>query len=720
MKNFGKAVVKSRFVILVAAIVLLIPAAWGMLHTRVNYDVLTYLPDDIETMQGQKILEDQFGTGAISMLVVEGMDMKDVSALKTEIEKVDHVKDVIWYDSFVDLSVPVDVLPTDVKNAFMKDGSTLMAITYDTTTSSDETMQAVKDIRKIANKNCFLSGVSAVVTDTKDLANKEEPIYVLMAVVLAFVVLTITMDTFLAPVFFLLSIGMAILYNLGTNMFLGQISYITKALSAVLQLGVTMDYSIFLWHSFKEHEQEFPDDKNRAMALAITNTLQSVIGSSVTTIAGFVALCFMSFTLGRDIGIVMAKGVLFGVISCVTILPSLILMADKLIEKTRHKPLLPKFAHLPGFIAKHYKGILIAFLIIWIPAIWGYTHTSVYYELDKSLPKSLASVQANNELESVFNMSATHMILADKSVDANQISQMCDEMKNVKGVKNVLGIDSLVGAGLPREMLPDKITDALTSDQYQLIIINSEYKTASDAVNEQITELNKILKKYDAKGMLIGDAPCTKDLITISNHDFNVVNWASIALIFVIILFVFKSVSLPFLLVLVIEFAIFINMGIPAYTGTALPFIASIVIGTIQLGSTVDYAILMTSRYQKERHEGKDKHEAVFIAHGTSITSIVVSAFSFFAATFGVGLYSNISIISSMCVLMARGALISMVTVITVLPAVLLLFDPLIVRTSAGFLPGRDKIRDIRKNKKNSGKDQLTAAGQSTAESQEV
>lgn len=696
MRNFGKAVVKSRFIILVIAAVLILPSVWGMANTRVNYDMLTYLPSDIETMKGQDILENQFGTGAISMMVVDGMENKDVEALKQKILAVDHVKDVYWYDSIADLSVPVDALPQEVQDAFFKNGSTLMFIVYDTTTSSDATMKAVSDIRGIANQNCFLAGVTAVIVDTKNLTEQEEPIYVGIAVALAFIVLMFSMDTFLAPVFFLLSIGMAILYNMGTNIFFGQISYITKAISAVLQLGVTMDYSIFLWHSFEEYGQRYPNDRKRAMAHAISNTLQSVIGSSVTTIAGFIALCFMSFSFGLDIGLVMAKGVLFGVLSCVTILPSMILISDSLIEKTKHKPLIPKFSKLPGFVAKHYRAILIAFVIIWIPAVWGYMHTGVYYELDKSLPKTLASVQANEKLKDTFDMSATHMVLADNSVSSEDISEMCDEMKNVEGVKNVLGIDALLGSGFPKEMLPDKITDALTSDQYQLIVINSEYKTASDAVNAQIDTLNTILKKYDPNGMLIGDAPCTKDLITISNHDLNVVNWVSIVLIFLIVLFVFKSFSLPVLLVTTIEFAIFINMGIPGFTGTQLPFIASIVIGTIQLGSTVDYAILMTSRYQKERSSGKEKVEAITIAHKTSIQSIFVSGLSFFAATFGVGMYSNISIISSMCILMARGALISMVTVIMVLPAVLTLFDPIIVRTSRGFLSQTARRRKAR------------------------
>jgi len=691
MVKFGKAVVKSRFVILVLSVLLLIPAIFGYLGTRVNYDILTYLPKDIETMKGQDILMDEFGTGAVSMMVVENMDNEAVSKLRGEIEQVDNVKQAIWYDSFASLTVPIEVLPDEVVDAFVKDGATLMIITYDTTSSTDEAMEAVAKIREIADENCYLAGISGTVVDTKNLSESEEPIYVLLAVALAFVVLALTMDTFLAPVFFLLSIGMCIMYNLGTNIFFGEISYITKALAAVLQLGVTMDYSIFLWHSYQENKERFPGDKNRAMAHAIGNTLQSVVGSSITTIAGFIALCFMSFTLGLDIGLVMAKGVLLGVLGCVTILPSMILIADPLIEKTHHRPILPNFKGLPAFVAKHYKLILIIFCIAWIPAAWGYTHTSVYYELDKSLPESLPSVQANQKLSDTFGLRVTHMLLVDSDVSSSEVSKMCDEMKAVDGVKSVLGIDSLVGSAIPREMLPDEITDALLSDNYQLILVMSEYKTASDEVNNQITELNAILDKYDEGGMLIGEAPLTKDLITITDRDFKVVNWVSIGFIFAIIFFVFRSISLPFLLVCVIEFAIFINMGIPGFTGTVLPFVASIVIGTIQLGSTVDYAILMTSRYQKERQLGKGKEESIRIAHSTSITSVIVSALTFFAATFGVGVYSNISMISSLCILMARGALISMAVVILVLPAVFMLCDPIIVRTSMGFLPKKDK-----------------------------
>ena len=687
MKGIGKWVVKLRHVILIAAVVLLIPSGIGYLNTRINYDVLTYLPKDIETMVGQDILLDEFGQGAVSMVVVRGMEFKDVASLKAEIEEVPHVKDVIWYDSFVSLSTPVEMLPQDVRDAFLHGDATLMAVTYDTGTSADETMEAITEIRKLATENVYLAGISGIVTDTRDLANAEEPIYVLLAVIFATIILGISMDTFLAPIFFLLSIGMCIIYNLGSNWFFGEISYITKALAAVLQLGVTMDYSIFLWHSFKEKQQTFPGDSRSAMAAAINMTLQSVIGSSITTIAGFIALCFMSFTLGLDIGVVMAKGVIFGVIGCVTILPSMILAFEKAIEKTAHKPLLPKFEKIPDFIQRHYKAVLVLFVLIWIPAVWGYTHASVYYKLDDTLPKDLPSVVSNRVLDEDFHMGATHMILVDSNIESSKVSAMCDEMKKVDGVKSVIGIDALLGPGIPREMLPEKITSALVSEDWELMLINSEYPTASDEVNRQVTELGSILHRYDKNGMLIGEAPCTLDLIRITDHDFRVVNWASIGLIFIIIFFVFKSLSLPVLLVLVIEFAIFINMGIPGFTGTELPFVASVVIGTIQLGSTVDYAILMTSRYQTERAAGNTKEEAVMIAHKTSFTSIIVSAFSFFAATFGVGLYSNISMISSLCLLMARGALISMATVLIVLPSVLLFMDPVIVRTSIGFLP---------------------------------
>lgn len=691
MKGFGKWAVKCRRMILIAAIALLIPSGIGYLNTRINYDVLTYLPKDIETMVGQDILLDQFGTGAISMVVVDGMEFKDVAKLKAQIEDVPHVRDVIWYDSFVSMSTPIEMLPEDVRDAFINGDATLMAVTYDTGTSEDETMEAIARIRRLASENVYLAGISGVVTDTRDLANAEEPVYILLAVLFSTLILGISMDTFLAPIFFLLSIGMCIIYNLGSNWFFGEISYITKALAAVLQLGVTMDYSIFLWHSFKENKQLHPDDSEEAMARAINMTLQSVVGSSITTIAGFIALCFMSFTLGLDIGVVMAKGVIFGVIGCVTILPAMILTFEKAIRKTSHRPLLPKFEKIPDFIQKHYKAVIILYLLIWIPAIWGYTHTGVYYKLDDTLPANLPSVTANRELDEKFSMGATHMVLVDTGVEPARVSQMCDEMKKVDGVKSVIGLDSLIGAGIPREVLPDKIRNVLMSEDWQLMLINSEYATASDDVNRQVEKLGEILHHYDPHGMLIGEAPCTLDLIRITAHDFQVVNWASIGFIFVIIFFVFKSLSLPVLLVLVIEFAIFINMGIPGFTGNELPFIASVVIGTIQLGSTVDYAILMTSRYQTERAGGHTKEDAVLIAHKTSFSSVIVSAFSFFAATFGVGIYSNISMISSLCLLMARGAIISMVTVLTVLPSVLLIADPIIVRTSRGFLPKKSR-----------------------------
>ena len=684
MKSFGSAVVKTRHLILILSMVLLIPSVWGYFHTRVNYDILTYLPDSIETIQGQNILMDEFGTGAITMLIVEDKKDKEIVALEEEIRKVEHVKKVLWYDSFADITIPKEILPEKIKDAFLRDNATMLAITYDSSTSSDDTMEAVAGIRKVLDSGCYLQGMSAIITDTKDLAEAEEPIYVLIAVILASVILALSMDTFLAPVFFLLSIGFAIIYNMGSNYFFGEVSYITKALAAVLQLGVTMDYSIFLWHSFKENELKFADPKE-AMAEAINETLKSVVGSSITTIAGFAALCFMTFRFGLDVGLVMMKGVAFGVICCVTILPSMILMFEKPIEKTRHKPLLPTFRKIPAFVQKHYKAVFLVFLLSWIPAVYGYTHIDVYYDIIATLPKNLPSMVANQKMEDTFSMNNTLMILADADLDVKSGDRMSTELRNVEGVKSVISVDSFLGEDVPRELLPEEATDVLYGGGYQLMLVASEYITATDEMNAQIDTINEIIHRYDDKAMLIGDAPCTKDLITISNHDFNVVNWASIGIIAAIIMFVFMSLSLPVLLVLVIECAIFINMALAFYTGTSLPFIASIVIGTIQLGSTVDYAILMTSRYQVERASGKSRDEAVFIAHKTSIQSIFVSAMSFFASTFGVGVYSGITVISSLCMLMARGALISMVTVVFALPAVLLLFDPVIIRTSRGF-----------------------------------
>ena len=618
MKSFGSAVVKVRHLILILAFILLVPAVWGYTHTRVNYDILTYLPDSIETIKGQDILMNEFGTGAITMLIVEDKNDKEIVALKQEIEKVEHVKKVLWYDSFADITIPKEMLPEKIRDAFMKGNATMMAITYDSSTSSDETMGAVTEIRKVLDSGCYLQGMSAVITDTKDLAESEEPIYVALAVLLSSIILALSMDTFLAPVFFLLSIGMAIIYNLGSNYFFGEVSYITKALAAVLQLGVTMDYSIFLWNSFKENELTHEDAKE-AMATAINETLKSVVGSSVTTIAGFAALCFMRFRFGLDVGLVMMKGVALGVICCVTVLPSMILIFEKAIEKTRHKPLLPTFSKIPAFVQKHNKAVFLVFLLAWIPAIYGYTHYDVYYDIIQTLPQELPSMVANRKMDETFGMNNTLMILADANMDAKSGDRMSQEIKKVSGVSSVISVDSFMGEGIPREMLPEAAKEELYGGGYQLMLVASEYITASDEMNQQIDTINEIIHRYDSKAMLIGDAPCTKDLITISNHDFNVVNWTSIGIIAAIILFVFTSLSLPVLLVLVIECAIFINMGLAYYTGTSLPFIASIVIGTIQLGSTVDYAILMTSRYQVERRSGKSKREAVLIAHKTSI-----------------------------------------------------------------------------------------------------
>ena len=687
MVNFGKKVVKYRVLILILGVLLLIPSVFGYLNTRVNYDVLTYLPDNIETMKGQDILVNDFGTGAFSMFIVDGMEEKDVAELKEKIEKVDHVANVIWYDSIADISVPMSMLPDDIYDVFNSDTGTMMAIFFDEGTSSDGTMDAIAQIRKIAGKQCFLSGMSAVVTDTKNLAEKETPVYVLIAVILAVIVLGLTMESFFVPLLFMLSIGMAIIYNLGSNYFMGEISYITKALAAVLQLGVTLDYSIFLMHSYEEQQVRYDGDKKRAMAHAISQTFSSVMGSSITTIAGFIALCFMSFTLGLDIGIVMVKGVIFGVIACVTILPSMILCCDKIIEKTQHKPFLPDIGRISDKVTKRYLVYVVLFLLFLFPAIYGNNHTAVYYNLDETLPKDLPSIIANEKLKEDYDMNTTHMILVDSSVSSTDVNKMIKEMDKVDGVKWALGLDSLVGPSVPSDMIPESVSSMLKNDKYQLLLVNSEYKVASDEVNAQIKTLNKILHKYDKTGMLIGEGPLTADLIDITDQDFKTVSAVSIGIIFVIILVLFKSISLPVILVGVIEFAIFVNMGIPYYTGTKLPFVASIVIGTIQLGSTVDYAILMTTRYKRERNHGANKHDAITTAHRVSAQSIMVSALSFFAATIGVGLYSNIDMISSLCILMARGVLISMVVVIFVLPSMFMVFDKVIVKTSKGFLP---------------------------------
>ncbi|MCI5740559.1 MAG: MMPL family transporter [Lachnospiraceae bacterium] len=691
MINFGKGVVKLRIPIFILSLVLLIPSALGYFHTRVNYDILTYLPGEIDTMKGQDILLDEFGTGAFSMCVVEGMEDKDVSAMRKEMEKVDHVKKIIWYDSVSDLSVPTEMLPEDLQEVFINEDkdATLMAIFFDTSMSADETMDAVDELRHVADKQCYISGMSAVVTDTKGLINQEVPIYVLIAVVLAIIVLSLTMDSAIIPIFFLLSIGMAIVYNLGSNVFRGEISYVTQAIAAVLQLGVTMDYSIFLWHSYEENQERFPGDKKRAMAHAISNTLTSVVGSSITTVAGFIALCFMSFTLGLDLGITMAKGVVIGVICCVTVLPSMILIFDKVIDKTRHKAIIPDLGFIANWVVKHFKVFIIIFVAVLIPAIWGYTHYEVYYDLAGTLPKDLDSVIANEKLDETFKMNSTHIVLIDSEVEPKDIDSMMNQINDLDGVKATLGLDTFVGPSIPREILPDSVKEVVMDENYQMVMISSEYAVASDEVNEQCDKIQSIIKKYDKKAMLIGEAPCTKDLITITDHDFKVVSAVSIGAIFLIIAFVFKSISLPIILVSVIEFAIFINMGIPAFTGTKLPFIAGVVIGTIQLGATVDYAILMTTKYRKARSKGAEKQEAITSALQSSMQSVIVSALSFFAATFGVGMYSNVDMIASLCSLMARGAIISMFVVIFILPSMFMIFDKVICKTSKGFMPER-------------------------------
>lgn len=680
MEKFGRRVVQLRIPILILSLALLIPSFVGYAGTRVNYDILSYLPKDIETMVGQDILVDEFGTGAFSMLIVEGMEPKDVVRLKQDIEQVEHVEKVIWYDSIMDISVPMELMPDEIYDAFNSGDSTMMAVIFSETTSADGTMEAIENIRKVADKNCFLSGMSAVVTDTKNLSEREAPVYVCIAVLLSCLVLSLTMDSFLLPFIFLLSIGMAIVYNLGSNIFMGEISYITKALSAVLQLGVTMDYSIFLWHSYQENRLGIPDKKD-AMAKAIAATITSVVSSSMTTVAGFIALCFMSFTLGMDLGVVMAKGVVFGVLACVTVLPSMILVFDKALEKTKHKALLPDLKGIGAFVTKHYRIFILLFVIALAPALFGYRNTKVYYNLDETLPRDLPSIIANEKLNENFDMNATHMLLLSSDLPVKDVKHMAEEMKAVDGVNWVLGLNSAKGASIPDELIPSDLSDSLMNENWQLLLIGSQYKVASQEVNDQCAQLSAICKAYDKKGMLVGEAPCTKDLIEITDKDFNTVSIVSIGVIFLIILLVFKSGLLPVILVSVIEMAIFVNMGIPYYTGTEIPFIASVVIGTIQLGATVDYAILMTTRYRKERFGGVEKQEAVAIACQSSVKSIVVSALSFFAATFGVGLYSNIDMISSLCTLMARGALISMVTVIFVLPSMFMVFDGLLVKS---------------------------------------
>ncbi len=686
MLKFGEFIVKHRALILIIGVLLIIPSALGYMNTRVNYDILSYLPKDLSTMVGQDILKDDFGKGGFSFVITEGMTPKQIKETADKIAEVDHVADVVCYDSLTDLNIPREVLPEKVFDAFNKGDSSIMAVFFDDTTSADGTLAAIDEMRRITSKQCFISGMSAITTDMKHLSDSESVIYAVIAVILTSAVLVLAMDSFLIPVFFMLSIGLAIVWNLGSNFFLGEISFITQALALVLQLGVTMDYSIFLWHSYKEQQRYF-SDHNEAMAHAIAATIVSVVGSSFTTIAGFLAMCFMSFTLGLDLGIVMAKGVVCGVIACVTVLPAMILVFDRAIERTSHKNLLPEFKRTSAFIMKRSWIFLVAAVVLLIPAAYGNHNYDVYYNLDSTLPADLDSVVANTKLSEEFDMNSTHLLLVRSDMEAKSARKMVDEIKNTDGVQFALSFDSLVGSAIPEEIIPDSVKSILKSDDWQLMLIGSEYKVATDQATQQIKAINSIVSRYDPDGMLIGEAPATQDLIEITDHDFKVVSVLSIAAVFLIIAFTLKSFSLPVILVAVIELAIMINLGLAYYMGTSLPFIASVVIGTIQLGATVDYAILMTTRYRTERSSGKAKKEAVSIALSTSVKSIVTSGLGFFAATVGVAVYSKIGMISSLCVLLSRGALISMAVVIGVLPSMFMVFDGLICRTSKGFLP---------------------------------
>jgi len=690
--RFSKFIVRYRILILILTVILMIPSIIGMIATKVNYDMLTYLPSDMETVKGQNELLKDFNKGAFSFIILEDMENKDVSSLKEKIEKIDHVDTVLWYDSLADLSVPMEILPNEVYEAFNTDHSTMMAVFFDTGTSDDLTMDAVREIRSTCGKQCYVSGMTALVVDLKDLCEKEEPIYVALAVSLACIAMFSLLDGWLIPFVFLASIGAMILLNLGTNYFLGEISYITKALSAVLQLAVTMDYSIFLWHSYNEQRNIYSDNKE-AMVHAIHETLTSVIGSSITTVAGFAALCFMSFTLGRDLGIVMAKGVILGVIGCVSVLPSLILVLDKPLQKTKHRSIIPDMSKFAKGIVKVFPAFLIVFAVIIIPAFYGYekANSEVYYDMGECLPEDMNYVISNSKLREDFDIASTHMILIDSKLPNKTVRNMISDMEEVDGVKYVLGLESVIGSRVPEEILPDSVKSILKSDKWELLLINSEYKAASDKVNSQIDSLNKIVKSYDNNGMVIGEAPCMKDMIETTGHDFTVVTAISVIAIFVIILLVEKSISLPFILIAVIELGIFINLGLPHYLGQNMAFITPICISTIQLGATVDYAILMTTRYKSERISGQNKKSAVWIALYTSIPSIIVSGMGLFAATFGVALYSDIEIISSMCMLMARGAVISMLLVIFMLPAMFMLCDKLICKTTLGMTKISDK-----------------------------
>lgn len=693
MVKTGKWIAKHRILIVLIGILLLIPSVIGTIKTRINYDILSYLPESLETVKGQDVMVDEFGTGAFSMVVVEDMPLKDVQKLKNKFEEIEHVKKVLWYDDIADISVPTSMMPKDLKDIFFADDSTMMLVLFDNTTSSDEAMEAVTNMRAIADKQCFISGMSGVVTDIKNLCLQELPIYVAIAALFSFIVLEITGTSFVVPILFLLCIGISILYNMGTNLFLGEISYLTQALVAILQLGVTMDYSIFLLDSFEENKKRFPGDKNRAMGHAISNTFKSIVSSSITTVAGFAALCLMTFALGKNLGIVMAKGVIIGVICCVTLLPAIILIFDPLIEKTKHKPLIKNTNRLSGFIIKHYKIWLAVFCIGLLPAVYGNNHTKIYYNIDKSLPSTLDSNVANKKLENTFNMSTMHIIMMDKNISNANKTTLMKDIEKVDGVKWAFGLNSVFGANVPASMIPKDVKDMLQSDEQELVFVCSKYSSATDESNSQIAAINDLVKKYDSNGMVIGEAPLMKDLQDVTDIDLVNVNVASVAAIFIIIMLVFKSISVPIILVAVIEFAINVNMAIPFFQGIELPFVASIVVGTIQLGATVDYAILMTSRYQKERRKGFGKKEAVMNAHKACALSIMTSGFSFFAATFGVAWYSKVDMIGAICTLLSRGALISMACVIFILPAMFIIFDKVICKTSIDFLGEKAKAK---------------------------
>ena len=693
MVKTGKWIAKHRILIVLIGILLLIPSVIGTIKTRINYDILSYLPESLETVKGQDVMVDEFGTGAFSMVVVEDMPLKDVQKLKNKFEEIEHVKKVLWYDDIADISVPTSMMPKDLKNIFFADDSTMMLVLFDNTTSSDEAMEAVTNMRAIADKQCFISGMSGVVTDIKNLCLQELPIYVAIAALFSFIVLEITGTSFVVPILFLLCIGISILYNMGTNIFLGEISYLTQALVAILQLGVTMDYSIFLLDSFEENKKRFPGDKNRAMGHAISNTFKSIVSSSITTVAGFAALCLMTFALGKNLGIVMAKGVIIGVICCVTLLPAIILIFDPLIEKTKHKPLIKNTNRLSGFIIRHYKIWLAVFCIGLLPAVYGNNHTKIYYNIDKSLPSTLDSNVANKKLEDTFDMSTMHIIMMDKNISNANRTTLMKDIEKVDGVKWAFGLNSVFGANVPASMIPKDVKDMLQSDEQELVFVCSKYSSATDESNSQIAAINDLVKKYDSNGMVIGEAPLMKDLQDVTDIDLVNVNVASVAAIFIIIMLVFKSISVPIILVAVIEFAINVNMAIPFFQGIELPFVASIVVGTIQLGATVDYAILMTSRYQKERRKGFGKKEAVMNAHKACALSIMTSGFSFFAATFGVAWYSKVDMIGAICTLLSRGALISMACVIFILPAMFIIFDKVICKTSIDFLGEKVKAK---------------------------